>query len=279
MNTIRKGSTGPDVKKWQSILKITADGVFGPATESATKSWQSAHKLVADGVVGPATWSLALGTSVPKITQKTPQADTDLKAYEIAKRAAPELTERELQYVLTVTRGEGFYGLGWGSPSAKTIEASQRHGLTGYEGKNSRNWGAEQGSGSAGSFRHVDYRADGTEYVGNYKKWNTDEEGFNSVKKIILGGGLRKAAGAAEIKKAINEGNLTAAVTAQRANGYFELALDKYLAAVLRNYDILSTNIEWKRVLTPKGSTLLKVLGAIGLAGLLAVGMYTIRKS
>jgi peptidoglycan hydrolase-like protein with peptidoglycan-binding domain len=279
MNTIRKGSTGPDVKKWQIIIGVNADGIFGPATESATKAWQSSRKLVADGVVGPATWSLALGTTVTKTVQKTAQAPTDIKAYEIAKKAAPELTERELQYVLTVARGEGFYGLGWANPSEKTIIASQRHGLTGYEGKDSKNWGAEQGTGSAGSFMHVDYRADGSEYVGKYKRWNTDEEGFNSMKRIILGGGLRKAAGAAEIKKAINEGNLSAAVAAQRANGYFELALDKYLAAVTRNYDILSANIGWKKVLTPKGSTILKILGAIGLAGIVAVGMYTIRKS
>lgn len=64
--TIRRGSTGEPVKAWQRILAtVKADGIFGPATESATKSWQAARGLKADGVVGPATWAAGLGTSTP----------------------------------------------------------------------------------------------------------------------------------------------------------------------------------------------------------------------
>lgn len=61
--TIRQGSTGEDVKTWQRVIGVTADGSFGPATLAATKTWQAAHGLTADGVVGPKTWEAAeIGT-------------------------------------------------------------------------------------------------------------------------------------------------------------------------------------------------------------------------
>lgn len=273
--TIRLGSSGNDVITWQKFLKVNDDGKFGPATETATKDWQRKNKLVVDGVVGPASWNAA-GFKSPTVTQKTASAPTDLEAYSISKRADPTLPEKQRQYVLTVARGEGFYGKGWGNPSEKTIEDSKAFGLTGYEGVGSNNWGADQGSGSAGSFKHVDYHADGTAYVGTYAKQKTPEEGFNRMKKIILGGGLRKEAGAAEIKAAIEKGSLKDAVYAQHKNGYFELAPEKYLKSVLNNYAVLTANNEWSKLLSEKGTTLLTlalggVAGALGVIGLGAV--------
>jgi putative chitinase len=53
---LKKGSSGDDVKKLQSLLGLTADGQFGPATESKVKEWQTKNGLTADGLVGPATW-------------------------------------------------------------------------------------------------------------------------------------------------------------------------------------------------------------------------------
>src|SRR4051812_11690712 len=44
-----------DVRKVQRKVGVTADGVFGPATERAVKRWQRRHGLVADGGVGPQT--------------------------------------------------------------------------------------------------------------------------------------------------------------------------------------------------------------------------------
>ena len=58
---LRRGSKGPEVAQWQSIVGVTADGDFGPNTEKATKSWQATHGLVNDGIVGPRTWTAALG--------------------------------------------------------------------------------------------------------------------------------------------------------------------------------------------------------------------------
>jgi hypothetical protein len=279
MQTIKRGASGVDVKRWQGIIGVTADGVFGPATESATKAWQVTHKLAPDGVVGPVSWSTALGTITPKVVAKTPQAGIDGNAYEIAKRAAPQLTEKERQYVITVARGEGFYGLGWGHPNAATIAESQKYGLTGYEGQGSNNWGADQGSGSAGSFPHVDYHADGSSYVGHYAKQNTPEEGFNRMAKIILGGGKKGSAGAAKIKAAIDKGSLRDAVFAQHENGYFELAPEKYLSAVLKNYDILTVNTGWKRSLSEKGGLIGRLLGAIGIGVVLVIGGVLVAKA
>lgn len=68
MNTIQQGSSGPDVLTWQTyVLKLDfPDGVFGPATKSATQDWQSKNGLPADGVVGPMSWAKAgYGTSAP----------------------------------------------------------------------------------------------------------------------------------------------------------------------------------------------------------------------
>jgi peptidoglycan hydrolase-like protein with peptidoglycan-binding domain len=59
--TVRLNDTGPNVKTVQHLLRqrgatITADGVFGPATESAVKAFQGANGLFQDGVVGANTW-------------------------------------------------------------------------------------------------------------------------------------------------------------------------------------------------------------------------------
>jgi chitosanase len=51
---------GDDVKRLQDALRargfqVSADGIFGPATEQAVLAFQSANAFVADGVAGPAT--------------------------------------------------------------------------------------------------------------------------------------------------------------------------------------------------------------------------------
>lgn len=57
MTVLKKGSKGPSVVTLQEFLKITADGDFGPNTESAVKSWQKANGLINDGIVGKKTWA------------------------------------------------------------------------------------------------------------------------------------------------------------------------------------------------------------------------------
>jgi hypothetical protein len=244
MNTIRRGSSGADVIKWQNIIGVTADGKFGPGTEAKTKEWQTANKLVPDGIVGPNTWGAATGTGLGNIIlfpkkaerKKTPSAGADKAAYEIALRAEPTLSEQERQYALTVARGEGFYGKGWKGP-----------------GVGSKNWGAVQGAGPAGSFQNVDHHADGSSYIGKFKRYNSDEEGFADMARVLFKGGKRGAKGSKAIKDALARGSLRDAVFAQHANGYFELHPEKYLTAVLLNYNTLTGNIEWKEILSQKG--------------------------
>lgn len=55
---LRRGACGPAVRALQKDLlaagaDIAADGVFGPATETALVAFQRGHGLVADGVFGP----------------------------------------------------------------------------------------------------------------------------------------------------------------------------------------------------------------------------------
>lgn len=63
--TIRKGSRGATVAKWQRMIGVTADGNFGSGTDAATRTWQLAHGLTPDGVVGVASWAEALKTTTP----------------------------------------------------------------------------------------------------------------------------------------------------------------------------------------------------------------------
>lgn len=240
------GANGP-VHEWQRLIGVVADGAFGAATDAATRKWQLEHKLVADGVVGPQTWAVALGEPSPMQTAPTAAQSEDQWAYSVARRAAQDmgLTERELQYVLTVARGEGGYGRHWDNQT----DAARALGLVGNEGVGSNNWGAVQGIGDAGSFPHIDYHADGTPYIGRFKRYSTPEKGFSDMARVILSGGTRKAAGAQAIRSAIAAGDVARAVSEQRANGYFELAADKYLAAVRSNYEVLTRNLDWEALL------------------------------
>ncbi|MET8570186.1 peptidoglycan-binding protein [Streptomyces sp. NPDC004783] len=54
--TLGAGSRGHAVTTAQQLLRIKADGRYGPATGQAVKTFQRKHRLAADGVLGPATW-------------------------------------------------------------------------------------------------------------------------------------------------------------------------------------------------------------------------------
>lgn len=64
MQTISRGSSGPDVRVVQSLLNRIGynagpvDGIFGSRTYQAVTAFQTNNSLVPDGIVGPATWAV-----------------------------------------------------------------------------------------------------------------------------------------------------------------------------------------------------------------------------
>jgi peptidoglycan hydrolase-like protein with peptidoglycan-binding domain len=61
--TVKSGSTGSAVSavQWQlrneyGFTKLSVDGKFGSATQTAVKSFQKKYKLTQDGIVGNNTW-------------------------------------------------------------------------------------------------------------------------------------------------------------------------------------------------------------------------------
>lgn len=180
----------------------------------------------------------------------------------------PGLSAAEQQYGLSVFRGEGFYGLGWGSPSALTITESAKYGIDPRAGVGSNNWGAIQGSGSAGSFPHVDFgfmipdeNGNPTQqhwkgvgpkiwgsYVGRYKKYLSPVEGVSDALKVLLKPNLRNALSTG-IYKSQQVGPIRAAVFTQHDNKYFEINPEKYLESVNRNYSILTAALKWPALL------------------------------
>jgi len=58
--TLRQGSSGDTVKELQRLLKVKADGKFGPQTHASVVAFQRANGLKADGVVGRETWTALL---------------------------------------------------------------------------------------------------------------------------------------------------------------------------------------------------------------------------
>lgn len=79
---IRRGDRGAEVKSVQQMLnafdaKLNVDADFGSATEQAVKAFQRSVRLTVDGVVGPATWK-ALADKPPQDSPKPP-ADSPLK--------------------------------------------------------------------------------------------------------------------------------------------------------------------------------------------------------
>jgi murein L,D-transpeptidase YcbB/YkuD len=57
MSILKRGLSGEPVKVLQAKLAVTADGVFGPGTETALKAYQKHHGLTVDGIAGPDTFA------------------------------------------------------------------------------------------------------------------------------------------------------------------------------------------------------------------------------
>lgn len=63
---LRLGATGTDVADLQRLLKITADGDYGPLTEKAVRAFQKSAGLTVDGEAGPKTLAALQEANKPK---------------------------------------------------------------------------------------------------------------------------------------------------------------------------------------------------------------------
>ena len=112
-----------DIRKLQRKVGVTADGVFGPATERAVKRWQRRHGLTADGIVGPQTRAaMGLGSGpILKRSHRSGRAGTTHRRH----RAHRGGGVRALQRVLGVP-ADGVFGPG---TEAAVKRWQRRHGL------------------------------------------------------------------------------------------------------------------------------------------------------
>ena len=97
---LKNGSSGDDVKKLQVKLGLTADGIFGPGTESAVKSWQSSNGLTSDGIVGDGTWNKMFGTIVKEVVTTTGLNIDKLKGH-IPDSVITQIPETALKFGIT----------------------------------------------------------------------------------------------------------------------------------------------------------------------------------
>jgi hypothetical protein len=108
---LRYGSTGPSVEALQNDLRrhgigLTADGLFGPATERGVRAFQREQGLVIDGIVGPKTHQ-----AMQAGLQPDPKALRQIDLVEAAERLGVDLAA-----VMAIneveSRGSGFHSGG-----------------------------------------------------------------------------------------------------------------------------------------------------------------------
>ncbi|EAP97511.1 hypothetical protein JNB_18613 [Janibacter sp. HTCC2649] len=109
---IQRGSKGPAVIALQKALGLTADGSFGPGTETKVKAYQSSKGISPTGVVASSTWKALMGTTP---TPTTPPAPTTspLSAYakSVIQRGSKGPAVIALQKALRIT-ADGSFGPG-----------------------------------------------------------------------------------------------------------------------------------------------------------------------
>lgn len=169
---------------------------------------------------------------------------THAQALAIALRALPQEPRAALHFALGVTGAETGYGDRWG-----------------IDGAGSNNWGADQTTEPVNGFPHIDHHADGTAYVGVFRKYPSPEAGFKGAAFNIL---------KPNVLAAVTQGDGVAAVNAMHANGYFELAPVKYAAAVERNYNSFLAATGEPRLLSFQGVPAASGAGASSGSGGLA---------
>jgi hypothetical protein len=139
-------------------------------------------------------------------------SDAAVYAFAQATLLGQGYSEAEIQFALTVCRLETGYSTRW-KPG---------------QGAGSNNWGAvQEPDPSKPHFEHVDTHADGSKYTGRFKVYPSMFHGLSDAARTILKPNVRAA---------VARGDGSGAVEAMRANKYFEAPVDRYIAAMKRNY-------------------------------------------
>jgi len=132
----QSGSSGAQVKAVQQLLNAqgyaagTADGIFGPATKSATQAFQRARSLTADGAVGTKTWTALLSAGTTPALARGSSGD------------AVKRLQRSLTAALGTTVGaDGSFGATTES-AVRSYQTSRGLGVDGKVGP--ATWGALQ---------------------------------------------------------------------------------------------------------------------------------------
>lgn len=178
---------------------------------------------------------------------------SDSQAYELTKRASPDLTEPERHFGLQIARVETNYGNAWTGDAV-----------------GSNNWGAVQGTGPAGYFIHQDTHADGRTYTTKFKKYNSPEEGWLDVVRYALKPNVRQVlnAPAHDAMKALD--------VMRNVNHYFELKLSSYQARVAKSYASFIKNTGLPAAMSVAGVTAAAGGGGLITSAITAVILYKI---
>ncbi len=112
------GSQGELVTHVQQALQVSADGMFGPETDTAVRQYQSRSGLEVDGIVGPATWgSLFESGSVAGAANVSPQVEQRLEQKLVD-------TGRQLDTQAGVARPAGLFGASNGDSAGGPVDGS-----------------------------------------------------------------------------------------------------------------------------------------------------------
>src|SRR5918992_312564 len=98
------GSQGELVTHVQQALQVSADGIFGPETDTAVRQYQARSGLEVDGIVGPATWgSLFESGSTAGAANVSPHVEERLEQKLVA-------TGRQLDEQAGIARPAALFG-------------------------------------------------------------------------------------------------------------------------------------------------------------------------
>ncbi|MFW5474963.1 peptidoglycan-binding domain-containing protein [Knoellia sp. CPCC 206450] len=140
---LQRGSKGSAVVALQKALGLSADGAFGPATETKVKAFQAAKRITPTGVVATSTWNALIG-----VTPTSPTAHPLAQfASQVLQRGSKGVAVTALQKALGIA-ADGSFGPG---TESKVIAYQKTKGLTPTGVVAATTWAALMGQTSTGT--------------------------------------------------------------------------------------------------------------------------------